>query len=285
MNFTKMQGTGNDFVVIEAAALRRDWKKLAISMCDRHFGIGGDGLILVLPSQKADFRMRIFNADGSEAEMCGNGIRCMAVYVYDRGLISAERREVQIETMAGVKKIKLIKSRRGIARLKVGMGIPGFEAAKIPASLPGNAKGKLDIKLSSYTVSIKGREILLHSVSMGNPHAVYFTEQPVDNFPMAELGPDVEHNTIFPRRTNFEVARVIDRENIEVVIWERGSGETLACGTGACAVAVISRLLGYTDDMVNVKLPGGTLGVEWNGSGEVVLSGSAESIFTGEWTE
>ncbi|MFC1909921.1 diaminopimelate epimerase [Chloroflexota bacterium] len=285
MNFTKMQGTGNDFIVIEPGGLKRNWKKLAIAMCDRHFGIGGDGLILVQPSKKADFRMRILNADGSEAEMCGNGIRCMTVYLYYKELASRKNREVRIETLAGIKMVRPLKSRNRVTGARVGMGIPQFNAVKIPVSLPKSDRNELDIIPALCAIEVKGRGLLLHFVSMGNPHAVHFIEQSISDFPLAELGSEIENNDLFPRRINFEVARIIDRNNIEIAVWERGSGITLACGTGACAVVVISRLLGFTDETVNVFVPGGKLCVEWDRKGEVFLSGPAEVVFEGDWPD
>lgn len=285
MNFTKAQGTGNDFILIEAAGLKRDWGKLAVAMCDRHFGIGGDGLILVLPSKRADFRMRIFNSDGSEAEVCGNGIRCLARYVFDKGLVSSGTGEIAVETLAGVKRIGLHKSRGKLTDIMVGMGVPVFEASKIPVTIDPAGENTVDIKPVSSTLVVKGRALLLSFISMGNPHAVFFTDKPVSDFPLAEIGPQVENHRMFPRRINFEIAQVIDRYSVVVRVWERGAGETSACGTGACAVAVASRLSGYTGDKVDIMLPGGVLGVAWDGSGEVFLSGPAEIVFTGEWPE
>ena len=277
MNFTKMQGAGNDFIVVEAGNESRDWARIAIAACDRHFGIGGDGLLLVLPSDIADVRMRLFNADGSEAEMCGNGIRCLVRYIADRGVVP--RGELSVETLAGIRRVKLITVNGGI-RFQVGMGQPRLAAAEIPVKVTG--KNRLDITLD-YPVRVDGEQVPLSFVSMGNPHAVLFWQRPVSDFPLSQLGPQVERHRIFPNRTNFEVARVVNREQIEARVWERGVGETLACGTGACAIAVAARLHGYTGDRVDIKLPGGILNVEWDGRGEVFLSGPAEVVYTGEW--
>jgi diaminopimelate epimerase len=286
MNFTKMHGAGNDFIVFEASNRQRDWSKSAKAMCDRHFGIGADGLVLVLPSGKADFRMREFNPDGSEAEACGNGLRCLARYVQYKELIKAETHEISIETLAGIRKAKFLRGGRKEDSIQIGMGKPVFEAKDIPVMIEPGKKNLLDIKyILSYPVTIDKRKLLLDFVSMGNPHAVYFWQQPVSDFTLEQLGPKVEHHKIFPKRTNLEVVRVISRRQIEARVWERGVGETLACGSGACAIAVAAQLHGYIDKKADIKLPGGVLGVEWDGLGEVFLSGPAEVVFSGEWLE
>jgi diaminopimelate epimerase len=286
MNFTKMQGSGNDFILVETDDIQRDWSRLAIAMCDRHFGIGSDGLILVLPSEKADFGMRMFDPDGSEAEACGNGIMCLAKLVFEKGLVSAETDEITVETIAGIRKLKLCKSEGELVSIQAGMGQPRFGADDIPAVL-GQGKEKLVYikSMMSYPVNVNGTDLVLSLVSMGNPHAVYFSGQPVSDFPLAQLGPKVENLSIFPKRTNFEVARVLSRQEIEVRVWERGVGETLACGSGACAVAVAAQLCGYVDKKVDIKLPGGILDVEWDEVGEVFLSGPAETVFAGDWPD
>jgi len=284
MHFTKVQGAGNDFVLVEVANTSRDWSKMAMAMCDRHFGIGADGLLLVLPSNMADFRMRIFNPDGSEAEACGNGLRCSAKYVLERGLVSDEGQEISVETAAGIRKVRFLKAGGDITEIQVSMGKPEFSAAKIPVLIePG--RGKLvDIKpILNYPVTVDGEELSLSFVSMGNPHAVYFVQRPVSDFPLSQLGPKVECHKILPNRVNFEVANVISRRQVEARVWERGAGETPACGTGACAIGVIAKLQGYVDNRVQIKVPGGTLEVEWDGEGEVFLSGPAETVFAGEW--
>jgi len=286
MNFTKMQGAGNDFIVIRIGDKQRNWSKAAIALCDRHFGVGADGLILVLPSEKADCRMREFNPDGSEAEACGNGIRCLAKYAFEEGLVSAEADRILVETIAGIRRLKLCREKGSLVSFRAGMGTPVFDIKDIPVAIEQGSDKLVDIKsMLSYPVNIDGTELLLNFVSMGNPHAVYFCQSPVSEFPLAQLGPKVENLAIFPNRANFEVARVINRRLIEVRVWERGVGETLACGSGACAVAVAARLYGYIDNKVDIKLPGGTLPVEWDGTGEVLMSGPAERVFTGEWPE
>jgi diaminopimelate epimerase len=279
MNFTKLQGAGNDFVLVEADEKRFDWSKLAKAVCHRHFGIGADGLLL-LSLDKNALKMRMFNPDGSEAEACGNGLRCLVKYALDKGLISAKATKIPVETIAGVRKARLHSEGKTIV-IQTGMGEPKFGAKDIPLTLETSvAEPILD-----YPITIDGRKLVLSFVSMGNPHAVCFIEQPVADFPLSSIGPKVERHSLFPNRTNFEVARVLEEKLIEARVWERGVGETLACGSGACAVAVIARLHGYADNKVNIKLPGGTLSVEWDGIGEVSLSGPAEIVFSGEWPD
>lgn len=309
MNFTKMQGAGNDFILVETKDLNQDWSQMAIVMCDRHFGIGADGLLVLLPSHLADFQMHIFNPDGSEAEACGNGLRCLAKYVIDMGLANTGAQEILVETVAGIRRARLhyegkfegAKPLRNlhiplsfegdrdkggeVVRIQVSMGEPKFKAEDIPVVREPKKGDLVDIKsMLGYHVSIGSRELLLNFVSMGNPHAVYFWQYPVSDFPLSQLGPEVEQHKMFPNRVNFEVANVINRRQIEVRVWERGVGETLACGSGACAVAVAAQLLGYIDNKVEIKLPGGILDVEWDRVGEVLLGGPAEIVFTGEWS-
>ena len=285
MKFTKVQGSGNDFALLEADESRQDWSRLAVAMCDRHFGIGADGLLLVLPSKVADFKMRIFNPDGSEAEACGNGLRCLAKYVSEKGLVKTATGQMLVETISDNRRVELELAGGRVASIKVSMGEPKFAASDIPVVIePG---GELvDIKkMLGYPVTIENTKLLLNLVSMGNPHAVYFWKRPAYEFPLPQLGPKVENLPIFPNRVNFEVAQVVSRKKIEARVWERGAGETLACGSGACAVAVAARLYGHIDNKVDIKLPGGILGVEWDGAGEVYLSGPAEIVFSGEWSD
>ena len=286
MKFTKLQGTGNDFILVETSDEQRDWSKLALAMCERHLGIGSDGLLLLLPSGKADFRMRMFDPDGSEAEACGNGIRCLARYVYDNGMINPGADRISVETIVGVRHLKLNIANARLISIKAGMGEPAFQEKEIPANIERGREEIVYIKsMLSYPVNVNGIDLLLNLVSMGNPHAVYFQERPVANFPLSSIGPEVEHLDIFPRRTNFEVARVINRKELEVRTWERGAGETLACGSGACAVAVAAKLYDYADKTINIKLLGGTLQLEWDGAGEVLMTGPAEAVFCGEWPD
>ena len=284
MNFTKLQGAGNDFALIETSELKRDWSRLAVAICDRRFGVGADGLLLLLPSGVADFRMRIFNADGSEAEACGNGLRCLVRYILDRGLWTGRGDEVFIETIAGVRRARVTGAPAKSAEIQVSLGEPKFGAKDIPVAIGEGNSSLVDIKsMLGYTITIDKRELKLNFVSMGNPHAVYFWNQPVASFPLVQLGPKVEHHRMFPQRINFEVARVLERGQVEVRVWERGVGETLACGSGAAAVAVAAQLNGFIDDRVKIILPGGVLDVAWDGVGEVFLGGPAHIVFRGEW--
>ncbi len=286
MNFTKMQSVGNDFVVVEASGRQRDWPQIAKAICQRHLGVGGDGLLLLLPSSVADFGMRVLNSDGSEAEACGNGLRCLVKYVIDKGLAGAGDKEITVETIAGIRKARLIKEAGKADRIQAGMGKPKFGASSIPVAIEPGKGDLVDITLiANYPVTVEGEELQMSFVSMGNPHAVYFWERPLPDFPLSRLGPAVEQHRLFPNRVNFEVAHIISRKQIEVRVWERGVGETLGCGSGACAVAVCAQLLGYTDSRVDIKLPGGILEVEWDGVGEVLLSGPAEIVFSGEWPD
>jgi diaminopimelate epimerase len=284
MNFTKLQGSGNDFVLVEADEARRDWSRLALAICDRHLGVGADGLLLVSPSEVADFKMRVFDPDGSEARACGNGLRCLAEYALKKGLVRAETPQILVETISGIRKIEHGAGSQ-VDNFKVGMGEPRFKASDIPVVIePG--RDLVDIKpMLSYPVTVEGVELLLNLVSMGNPHAVYFWRRPLSDFPLSQVGPKVEHLAIFPDRVNFEVARVVNQQQLEARVWERGVGETLACGSGACAITVAARLYGYTGNKVDIKLPGGVLQVTWDGADEVFLSGPAEIIFNGEWPD
>lgn len=286
MNFTKLQAAGNDFVLVETSDIQRNWAPVAMAMCDRHFGVGADGLLLLLPSDRADFQMRIFNPDGSESEACGNGLTCLVKYVLNRGLAHSEAQEILIETMAGIRKTKINRVKGKLAKIQVSMGAPKFAARDIPVVIEEGKRGLVDIKsMLSYTITIENRELSLNFVSIGNPHAVYFCQQPISDFSLSQIGPKIEHLPIFPNRINFEVANVMNRRLIEARVWERGVGETLACGSGACAVAVAAQLRGYVDNKVEVKLPGGILEVGWDRVGEIFLSASAEIVFTGEWPE
>jgi len=265
MNFTKVQGAGNDFILVEAGKAQRDWSQVAIAICNRHFGVGGDGLLLMLPSNNADLQMRVFNSDGSEAEACGNGLRCLAKYALHKGLADSKAQEISVETISGVRKARLHTVGGKVTTILVGMGEPKFSAEDIPVAIEEGGD-IVNIKpIMNYPVMIDDKELPLSFVSVGNPHAVYFWQHPVSDFPLSQLGPKVEQHRMFPNRVNFEVARVVSRKQIEARVWEKGVGETLACGSGACAIAVLARLHGYIDSKVDIKLPGGILDVEWDG--------------------
>jgi len=286
IKFTKLQAAGNDFVLVETSDIQRNWSPVAMAVCDRHSGVGADGLLLLLPSDRANFGMRIFNPDGSEAEACGNGLTCLAKYVVNRGLADSKAPEILVETIAGIRKAKINRVKGKLAKIQVSMGTPKLRAKDIPVVIEEGDRGLVDIKsMLSYSITIDDRELLLNFVSIGNPHAVYFCQHPVSDFPLSQIGPKVERLSMFPNRINFEVANIVNRGRIEARVWERGVGETLACGSGACAVAVAAQLRGYIDNKVDVKLPGGILEVEWDRVGEIFLSAPAEIVFTGEWPE
>lgn len=281
MQFTKMHGAGNDYVYIDARKQDRDWPALSVAMSDRHLGVGSDGLILALPSEKADLRMRMFNADGSEGEMCGNGIRCLVRFAFDNGIVPAEKSPVRVETMAGVLDVTPLRDDgQGMTGARVLMGAPRLNPPEIPVAIDDR-----DVVID-YPLEVAGRKFRMTCVSMGNPHAVVFMDGPVDEFPLTEIGPIVEHHPLFPARVNFEIVNALDGGKVlKTRVWERGSGITMACGTGACAVQVAARLNGLAGDRATIALPGGDLTVEWPGEGEVVMEGPVASVFDGEWLD
>ena len=277
MEFTKMHGAGNDYLYIDARQQERDWPALAVAMSDRHKGVGSDGIILLHLSKKADLRMKMFNADGSEGEMCGNGIRCLVRYALDRAIIPGDTSPVTVETEAGVLEVTPYWDGREMVRARVNMGEPRLNPEDIPVEISGHDA------VVNYPLEINDRQFAITCVSMGNPHAVAFVDEPVDEVPLHELGPLVEHHPIFPRRVNFEIANVLDPTHIKARVWERGSGLTMACGTGACAIAVAAHLQNYVEDEVTIHLPGGDLVVTWPGHGEALLDGPVAEVFTGNW--
>jgi len=287
MKFSKLQATGNDFILVDTLTQtlslegrglgEGDWAELAQAMCQHHFGIGADGLILVQDSTIADLKMRIFNSDGSEAEVCGNGLRCFAKYVIEKGVSGYQ---LSVETLSGIRKVKAFMSGNKVNRVEVNMGMPQFQPEQIPF------KAEVDIiPILDYPLVIDGKELTLSLLSMGNPHAVSFSSQSLTDFPLAEIGPKVERHHMFPQRTNFGVARVLSREEIEARVWERGVGETLACGSSACAIAVAAQLLNYVGEQVDIILKGGILTASWDRAGEVLLAGPVKEVFRGEWLE
>ncbi len=273
MHFTKMQGIGNDYVYVNGFAERvEDPARVAQKVSDRHFGIGSDGLILIQPSDVADARMEMYNADGSQGSMCGNGIRCVAKYLYDAGI--AKKSTLAIETKSGIKHVDVFVEQDRVTQVRVDMGAPGLKAADIPVLL-----GKASV--IGEPVEVDGRTWEMTCVSMGNPHAVVFLENLAD-LDIAAVGPKFERHTMFPDRVNTEFAHVFDRHTVEMRVWERGSGETLACGTGACAVAVAAALNGYTEDAVTVRLRGGDLQIFWDREKNTVfMTGGATTVFEG----
>ena len=282
MKFTKMHGAGNDYVYVDARSQEQDWPELARRMSDRHFGVGSDGLILIKDSDVADLKMSMYNADGSEAEMCGNGIRCFVKYAVDRTIVSSSNGSVSVETLAGIRNITPISEYGTVTGARVSMGAPILTPDAVPVKL--DAAGEYGSgPVLEYPFEMDGYDLPLSFVSMGNPHAVTFIDTPVAEFPLLTVGPKVENHSIFPRRVNFEIVNVDNPTHLTARVWERGSGETLACGTGACGIAVASILGGHTDNTVSITLPGGTLKVDWDGQGEVYLEGPAEEVFSGEW--
>ena len=282
MKFTKMHGTGNDYIYVDARSEKRDWPELSRRMSDRHFGVGGDGLILIKNSDVADLKMSMFNADGSEAEMCGNGIRCFAKYAIERGIVSASAASISVETLAGIRHIVPEIEDGQVTGARVSMGQPILKPNDIPVML--EAAGEYGTgPVLNYPFQMDGHDLPLTFVSMGNPHAVTFIDKSVADFPLDAVGPKVEHHPIFPQRVNFEIVNVDSPTHLTARVWERGSGLTLACGTGACGIAVASMLCGHSRSTVDITLPGGTLKIDWDGEGEVFLEGPAEEVFSGEW--
>lgn len=281
LRFTKMQGIGNDYVYVNGFEERVDSPgELARKISNRNFGVGSDGLVLILPSASADVRMRMFNADGSEAEMCGNAVRCVGKYVYDHGIQVKD--VITVETGAGVKVVRLLFEAGEVCGATVDMGEPELIPSRIPvlteASLDGGQQ-----RFVAHPVDVNGQLYEITAVSMGNPHAVIFMKG-IDDLDLPRMGPDFEHHPLFPKRTNTEFVEVISSTRVRMRVWERGAGETLACGTGACAVAVACVLNGYTGRDVEVELKGGTLKIHWDeSSNHVHMTGGAVTVFAGEY--
>ena len=280
IDFVKMHGLGNDFILIgclhkslgDSSFLSYLTKKL----CDRNFGIGADGLILILPSSKADLRIRIFNFDGSEAQMCGNGIRCFAKYAYENKLVS--KIKFTVETLAGIITPELIFKDKEISGIKVDMGIPKLKRREIPM------EGEDTPTVVNETLKINSKQIFkITCISMGNPHCIIFVND-VQSIPVDEIGPKIENHPLFPEKTNVEFIQILNRKEINFRVWERGVGETLACGTGACASLVASVLNKKTGHQALIHLPGGDLNIQWADDGHVYMTGPAELIFRGEMT-
>ena len=278
--FAKLQGAGNDYIAIDGRGLEWDWGALSAAMSRQRFGVGSDGIVLVQESQTAQVRMRVFNPDGSEAEMSGNGIRLFAKYVIDRKIVVPGPDGLAVETGGGVRAVVPRMESGRVVAARVSMGEPVFEPSRIPvdAGRMGNPERVFD-----YPLQVAGRTLEITCLAVGNPHAVVFPDEPVAEFPLLEIGPLVENHPLFPNRINFEIANVLDRGRLEARIFERGAGETLSSGTGSTAVAVAARAHEFTDDAVDVMVPGGVLRLEWPGSGEVYLEGPAVEVFTGVW--
>lgn len=274
MKFTKMHGCGNDYVYINGFEEKVENKsEVAVKVSDRHFGIGGDGAIFINPSTIADFEMEMYNADGSRSEMCGNGIRCVAKYVYDKGL--TDKTSLCIESYGKVKYIDLMIEDGKVSMVKVNMGSPELKAELVPVLSDKD-------EVIQEEIEVNGTIYHMTAVSMGNPHAVMFVED-VANFDLKNIGPLFEHHPRFPKRVNAEFVKIIDRNNVEMRVWERGTGETLACGTGCCATAVACVLNGLTEEQVTVKLLGGSLTIQWDREQNLVyMTGPATTVFEGE---
>ena len=275
IKFTKMQGLGNDYIYINNITNNiKEASELAKVMSDRHFGVGGDGIILIEKSDIADFKMKIFNKDGSEAEMCGNGIRCVGKFVYDKGLTN--KTNISIETLAGIKKLRLNILYKKVKTVEVDMGEPILEASKIPMLSDA-------CPVKNLKINVDGKGFIFTCVSMGNPHAITIIND-VKNFNVEKYGKIIENNKLFPQKTNVEFIEIINRHNIKMRVWERGTGETLACGTGACASVVACNLNGLVDNKVDVELLGGKLEVTWNKEKDhVYMIGPAVTVFEGDW--
>lgn len=278
LKFTKMHGCGNDYIYIDGARERipaEQKPELVRRLSDRHFGIGGDGVIFINPSDQADFEMEMYNMDGTRAEMCGNGIRCVAKYVYDKGL--TDQTQISVISAGRIKYLDLHVENGRVSTVKVNMGEPILKACEIPV-LAEDEKGEV----IAESIEIEGKAYRMTCVSMGNPHAVVFVED-VQDFPLEQVGPGLENHPRFPKRVNAEFVKILDEETIEMRVWERGTGETLACGTGACAAAVACSLNGLTKDTVTVKLLGGTLQIQWDkAENRVYMTGPATTVFEGE---
>lgn len=275
MKFTKMQGLGNDYVYVNGFEERiENPSEMAVKVSNRNFGVGSDGLILINPSEKADFEMEMYNADGSRGEMCGNGIRCVAKYVYDYGL--TDKTHISVETLGGIKYLDLTVEDGKVVLVRVDMGSPILTPAQIPVIAD-------EAEAVAVPILVDETEYQMTCVSMGNPHAVIFMDD-IEHLEIEKIGPKFEHHERFPNRVNTEFVKVLDRRTASMRVWERGSGETLACGTGACAVAVACILGGYTENKVTVKLLGGDLLIEWDREqNKIYMTGPAEVVFDGVW--
>ena len=303
MKFTKMHGCGNDYIYVNGFSQKltgEEKSKLAQTLSDRHFGIGADGLILINPSENADFEMEMYNADGSRGEMCGNGIRCVGKYVYDHGLTQAE--QISVESFGAVKHLTLFPQNGKVQKVRVDMGSPIFSAPKVPVLPEKTGTGQIskgDIPrlrqrfpmlpedaVIAQPIESGGRVYEMTCVSMGNPHAVIFTDTPVSDLDLEVMGPKFENHACFPNRVNTEFVQIIDRSRVKMRVWERGSGETLACGTGCCATAVACILADKTDQKVVVEVLGGELEIEWDLQQNLIyMMGPATTVFEGEVDE
>lgn len=280
MKFTKMHGAGNDYVYINGFETTvENPEELAILVSDRHKGIGSDGLVLILPSDKADVRMRMFNSDGSEAEMCGNAIRCVGKFAYENKLVSSTH--IFVETLAGNKELELFLKNDKVDTVTVDMGTPYWNVEDIPVKLPTASSDGMCL---NYPLEIDGKVYTLSCVSVGNPHAIIFLDD-VENLEIEKIGPKIECHPLFPRKINVEFVQLLSRDSVRMRVWERGAGETEACGTGACATALICAKLGHTERKVEVVLNGGSLEIDWRENDHIFMTGEARLVFEGEFYE
>lgn len=277
MKFTKMQGAGNDYIYINGfEAIPPHLSSLAVKMSDRHFGVGSDGLVMIVPSKTCDFGMRMFNADGTEAEMCGNAARCVGKYLYDHGM--TDKTELTLETLAGVKRIYLTVAHGRVTSVKVDMGEPRLLPGDLPVLLPGD-------RVVAQPIEVCGHRFSMTCVSMGNPHAVIFLDD-LQAYDLHAIGRAIEHHELFPCRTNVEFVKVLAPDVLQMRVWERGAGETLACGTGACASLVAAVLNDRSRRAATLRLVGGDLQIEWDEtSNHVFMTGDAVTVFEGTWLE
>ncbi len=284
MKFTKMHGCGNDYIYINGFTEKipkEDKTELVRRISDRHFGIGGDGAIFINPSQEADFEMEMYNADGSRAEMCGNGIRCVAKYVYDKGL--TDKTDISVISCGQIKYLALFLKEGKVDTVRVNMGAPELRPEQIPVTAAEGDFSAVQDGVIDAPILVEGKEYKMTCVSMGNPHAVIFMDD-VTNLKIEQIGPYFENHERFPKRTNTEFVKVLDRKTVQMRVWERGTGETLACGTGCCAAVVACILNGLTDELVTVKLLGGEIEIEWDREADLVyMTGPATTVFEGEY--
>lgn len=297
--FTKYHGAGNDYIVIDGRNRSEDWAQMAKAICSLHVGVGADGIALVAPSSIAPVRLRIFNPDGSEAEMSGNGIRCFSKFVLEEKIAEADGEGLKVETGNGVLTVTPFWKDGRVVKATVSMGQPEFRWKQIPINTyEASVRDNRDLNealleslglrfdyifFEGRLLNTKDHRVQVTGVSVGNPHAVQFLSDPIETFPLDEVGPLVEWNTAFPNQVNYHIVNLYNRGALSMRSWERGAGETLACGTGACASVVAARLHNYVDDTVKVHIPGGELTVTWNGEGPVYLEGPVEEVFSGTW--
>ncbi len=277
IQFTKMHGAGNDYVFIDGRNSSLNWSSLAISISDRHFGVGSDGLIVAFDSDDADIRMQMYNLDGSEGKMCGNGIRCFVSFGVSIGLLEKDSASFSVKTASGILEVTPIWENDEMVAASVNMGQPKFLSSEVPFILEGYQS------LEDYNLEIDDQHLSVSAVSMGNPHVVSILETPIDEFDLANIGPKIENHSMFPEQVNFEITNIVSRELICLRVWERGSGQTLACGSGACAAAVISIKKGLVNNKVTVQLPGGNLEIHWEEGSPVYMKGPISTVFEGSY--